>query len=117
VISQGGNSIVKRSGGHSIRTVEIYGTALVDVDFIHDILEFGVRGRQAQGAHHVAEFRDCDLAWEDSDHLYLWRKQLLGVFKRSQSGGIANEWLTIPIVILRIHSFIQLGIHSKTTTE
>ena len=44
-------------------TVEVNGSAVVGIDFIHDVFELGVGGLETQLAHDIAELLSCDFAY------------------------------------------------------
>ena len=47
-------------------TVEVNGSAVVGIDFVHDVFEFGFGGLEAQLAHYIAELLGCDFAYMES---------------------------------------------------
>lgn len=50
-------------GGRRSITVEVNGSAVVGIDFIHDVFEFGVGGLETQLAHYIAELLSCDFTY------------------------------------------------------
>lgn len=50
-------------GGGSILTVEVNSSAVVGIDFIHDVLELGLGGLETQLAHDIAELLSCDFTY------------------------------------------------------
>ncbi len=43
-------------------TVEVNGSAVVGIDFIHDVFELGIGRFETQLAHYIAEFLSCYFA-------------------------------------------------------
>ena len=44
-------------------TVEVNGSAVVGIDFIHDVFELGVGGLETKLAHDIAELLSCDFTY------------------------------------------------------
>ena len=47
-------------------TVEVNGSAVVGIDFVHDVFELGFGGLETQLAHHIAELLSCDFTFVES---------------------------------------------------
>ena len=44
-------------------TVEVNGSAVVGIDFIHNVFELGVGGLETQLAHDISELLSCDFTY------------------------------------------------------
>ena len=47
-------------------TVEVNGSAVVGIDFVHDVFELGFGGLETQLAHYIAELLSCDFTYVES---------------------------------------------------
>jgi len=58
----GGRTLLWLEAGKIVRTLEVNGAGLIGVDFVDHVLQFGVGGMLAKGAHDGAELDSRDVA-------------------------------------------------------